>query len=425
MKIVVIGSGGREHALVKKFRSSPKVTSVHCIPGNALIALEAECHSDVKATDVDAVLKLCSHLKPDLVFIGPEDPLVFGLSDRLRDSGIPVFGPSAKGAQLEGSKNFCKEFLVRHGVPTARYEQVSSVEQVKALIEDVARPWSSPFVLKADGLAAGKGVVICNQKQELLDHAHRFFNERLFGEASKSAVLEEFLDGYELSVLALTNGSEFVTLPVAQDHKRLLDGNQGPNTGGMGTIAPMELASDLLAQIEEKIIAPTVKGLGRENILYRGVLFFGIMVGSRGPQVLEINVRFGDPETQVILPLLEGDFAESALSIALGEIPKISVKPGLHSSCVVVAAPGYPDSPRKGDVISGLERSIHQSAGGGSSYWIGAGVSRSGSDYLSNGGRVLNAVALSSSRSQALAASYQLISTISYPGLQFRRDIGI
>lgn len=423
MKILVVGSGGREHALVKKFKESSSVSEVHCVPGNALIDLEAKCHPGIKGTDVVRVSQLAQQLKVDLVFVGPEDPLVFGLSDELRRNGIPVFGPSQQGAELEGSKNFCKEFLVKHSVPTARYERVSSVAEVQKLVDDSSRPWPAPYVLKADGLAAGKGVVICATKAELLGSARRFFDEKLFGEASKTAVLEEFLDGYELSVLALTTGEDFVTLPVAQDHKRLKEGNAGPNTGGMGTIAPMPVDASLMSVIETGVIAPTVRGLKQDGILYRGVLFFGIMVTSRGPQVLEINVRFGDPETQVILPLLEGDFAQACLQIARGELPQLLVKPNLAASCVVVAAAGYPDDPRKGDVIRGLPDSLGKCTA--SSYWIGAGVAQSAqNDFISSGGRVLGAVGLASNLKDALSASYRLVASIDLPGMQFRRDIG-
>lgn len=429
MNVLVIGSGGREHAVVKKFRESKQVHEIHCAPGNALIAEEAYCHPTVKANDLPAILKLTQELKPDLVFVGPEDPLVQGLADQLREIGVKVFGPSAEGAKLEASKNFCKEFLVQAGVPTARYKKVSSVREVEealragsgdAVTSSQTTNWRSPFVLKADGLAGGKGVVICETEAELLKNARQFFEQKQFGTASATAVFEEFLSGYECSLLVLTNTRDYQILPLAQDHKRLLDGGLGPNTGGMGTIAPLPISAEVMSDIESRIVEPTVRALEQQQIDYRGVLFFGLMMTPQGPSVLEINCRFGDPETQSVLPLLKSDFFEICLSVAEGKLQSLECHSEKHVACVVVAAPGYPDQPIKGGVIEGQLQTDSSNA-----YWIGAGVEKDQSDHwIASGGRVLNAMGFGANRNEALAKAYELIASIRYPGCQYRKDIG-
>jgi len=419
VKILVIGSGGREHAVVKKFRESKQVKEIHCAPGNALIAEEAHCHPAVKASDLPAILKLTQMLKPDLVFVGPEDPLVQGLADQLREIGVKVFGPSAEGAKLEASKNFCKEFLVQAGVPTARYKKVSTVQEVEEALR-AGSGWRSPFVLKADGLAGGKGVVICETETELLQNARQFFEQKQFGEASATAVFEEFLSGYECSLLVLTNAREYRILPLAQDHKRLLEGGLGPNTGGMGTIAPLPISVEIMSDIDSRIVQPTVRALEQKQIDYRGVLFFGLMMTPQGPSVLEINCRFGDPETQSILPLLKSDFFEICLSVAEGKLQSLDCHNDTHAACVVVAAPGYPDQPLKGGVIEGRLQTVSNEA-----YWIGAGVEKNQSgQWIASGGRVLNAMGFGATRNEALTKAYQLIASIHYPGCQYRKDIG-
>lgn len=420
MKFLVIGSGGREHAVIRKLRESPLVTEVHCAPGNGLISSLATCHPAVTATNLNGIQKLAVELETDVVFVGPEDPLVLGLADQLRGAGIHVVGPSRQGALLEGSKAFCKEFLVDAGVPTAGYGNVDSVASTMAL----AAKYQPPYVLKADGLAAGKGVVICATLEELRRNAELYFEKKIFGDAGKSAVFEEFLDGYEISFLALTNGKEFVSLPVAQDHKRLLDGDQGPNTGGMGTIAPIDLGADMVRTIEETIVAPTVRALEKKGIVYRGVLFFGIMVTKRGPEVIEINCRFGDPETQVILPLIASDFAVAMRELASGKLSKIDFARDKHAACIVLAAPGYPDQPRKDLPIDGKLEATEVSKGD-LSYWLGAGVKRDVQDrLLVSGGRVLNSVAMGLTREEALKRAYTQLPQAKFEGMQSRKDIG-
>ncbi|MGE3760094.1 MAG: phosphoribosylamine--glycine ligase, partial [Pseudobdellovibrionaceae bacterium] len=303
MKVLVLGSGGREHALVKALNQSPSVTEVHVIPGNAGMTREALCHSlDWKNTE--EIIKFCNRTEIDYVMVGPEDPLVAGIGDLLRERGILVVGPSREGAQLEGSKIFAKEFMIEAKVPTAPYFIVESVEQTLKAAKD----FPAPYVLKADGLAAGKGVFICKTLEDLKAAATDLFEKRILGAAGSRALLEKFMPGWELSFLVLTNGSSYEVLPLAQDHKRLSDGDQGPNTGGMGTVAPLKISAGLREQIENQIIKPSVQLMDQKNLIFSGVLFVGIMVTEQGAQVLYFNTRFGDPETQVILTLLEGDW---------------------------------------------------------------------------------------------------------------------
>ena len=302
MKVLVIGQGGREHALTRAFTQSSSISEVHCIPGNDGIAQTVLCHN-LNIKNHETIVQFCLRTEIDFVFIGPEDPLVDGLADSLRSRGILVVGPSQESAQLEGSKIFAKKFMLRAQVPTSTFSEVGSFEETMSN----AYQFTPPYVLKADGLAAGKGVYICKNIEELAKAANDIFVEKIFGEAGNKALLEQFMPGWELSYLILTNGSAYQSLPIAQDHKRLLDQDQGPNTGGMGTIAPLSIDADLHQQIHEKILAPSVAQLQKENLLYRGVLFVGLMITEQGPQVLEYNCRFGDPETQVILPLLQND----------------------------------------------------------------------------------------------------------------------
>jgi phosphoribosylamine---glycine ligase len=414
IRILVIGQGGREHALVKALKSSGSVSEVHCCPGNSGIALEALCHP-VDKLDADRVLELCRRLSFDLVVIGPEAPLAAGLADDLRAAGIVVFGPSQAAASLEASKVFAKEFMTRANVPTAPYIEVSTVEEtLKA-----ADRFTPPFVLKADGLAAGKGVFICETREELGQAARSLFDQKILGSAGERAVLEQFQEGWELSYLILTNGADYQPLVLAQDHKRLKDGDQGPNTGGMGTVAPLGIEPELHAQIHARILKPSVETLKAMGLLYRGVLFVGIMVTPKGPSVLEYNVRFGDPEAQTILPLLDGDWGQVMMAVAKGDLPKLNWRP-LHLACVVLAAAGYPDQPQKGVPIGG--EIGFQTA---SSYFLHAGTKvRNDGVWTTDGGRVLNAVGVGSSLPEAVKNAYNQAAKVTWPGQLVRRDIG-
>ncbi len=417
-KILIIGQGGREHALVKALKKSQNVSEIHCIPGSAGISEDAFCHLDISYNAKESILNFCLNEKIDFVLIGPEDPLVFGLSDFLRDHDILVVGPSQAAANLEGSKVFSKEFMNEFGVATSKYKLVTNVKEAMLAMSE----FTPPYVLKADGLCAGKGVYICKNESTLKEAAELFFEKKIFGKAGERAVLEQFLPGYELSVLVLTNGSEYEVLPLAQDHKQLQDGDNGPNTGGMGTIAPLKIESKLMSEIKSKIIEPTIKGFQNKKFIYRGVVFFGIMVTAQGPMCLEYNVRFGDPETQVILPLLDGQWSDVFLNLSKGELIKMNWNSKLSACCVVLAAAGYPDQPVRGDIISFNNDEPMNS----NSYILHAGTKKNEkSQWITNGGRVLNIVGIGESLNSARELAYEKAYFISWDGLQKRNDIGL
>lgn len=412
MRILVVGSGGREHALLHKLKTSKSNPDLFIYPGNAGHKDCAQIVS-LKNNNKSSLTTWAKENKIDFVIIGPEKELVEGYADAFREIQIPCVGPNQTAAQLEGSKKFSKQFMVEYGLPTADFEIVNSVE--KTLI--AARRFSPPYILKADGLAAGKGVYICKTMSELEHASHEIFELKKFGTAGDSALLEANLPGYELSVIALTNGSEFQILPIAQDHKRLLDADLGPNTGGMGTVAPMRIDSELEKKITERILKPTVQGIKSRGFLYRGVIFIGVMVVDGDPYILEYNTRFGDPETQVILPLIENDFAQVMLDLANGTLQKLNFS-RKAAACIVNAAAGYPDQPIKGDTIS-IPESTHEK------YVLFCGVMNDSNQKLaSNGGRVLNAIGIGNSHSEAIQNAYDINARISFKGRQYRSDIG-
>ncbi len=413
MKILVIGQGGREHAIVKALSLAPTAPEVHVIPGNAGMQREAVCHT-LNWQDTESLIQFCNRTEIDFVVIGPEDPLVAGLADRLRERGILVVGPSGEAALLEGSKVHAKKFMKEAGVPTAEFTIVTSVEETM----QAAAQYTPPYVLKADGLAAGKGVFILKDLTELKNAAQDLFEKKILGEAGEQALLEQFKSGWELSYLVLTNGQTWQTLPLAQDHKRLKDKDEGPNTGGMGTVAPLNIETTLREQIEKQIISPTISLLQKQAQIYRGVVFVGIMVTADGPQVLEYNVRFGDPETQVILPLLNGDWSKVLYDLARGQLSELQWRP-VHSCCVVMAAPGYPEKVQKNVPITGDIESATTS-----SYFIHAATSRDESgDWFTSGGRVLGAIGLGSSLKEAVEKAYAQANKASWKGLRMRHDI--
>jgi phosphoribosylamine--glycine ligase len=414
MKVLVIGQGGREHALVRALKQSPCVDKVIAIPGSMGMEKDALCLSH-SLTPSEKLIAEIRDRKIDLVVIGPEGPLAEGLADRLREAGVSVFGPSAQAAQLEASKVFSKRFMERAGVPTSGYRVVNSVEQVMA----AAKSFVPPYVLKADGLAGGKGVFICRSLKELQESAHSIFVDRIFGDAGHEALLEEFLPGWELSFLVLTNGSEYEPLPLSQDHKRLNDGDEGPNTGGMGVVGPLTIPEELYREIDKTILAPSVAQLKKESLFYRGVLYVGIMVTEKGPMVLEYNVRFGDPEAQVILPLLDGDWGQVLKEVAEGRLQTLKWK-SAHCACVVLAAEGYPERPKLGVKIEGdLDSDTF------SQYFLHAGSTKGSDGYwLTAGGRVLNAVGCGPSMEVALKRAYSQAEKVSWKGRQMRIDIG-
>lgn len=414
MRFLVIGQGGREHAIVRALKFSPSVTEVHAVPGSEGISQEAICH-DIDLNDAKALEGFVKKYQFDCVVIGPEDYLVQGLADLLRSFAVNVVGPSQIASQLEGSKIFAKEFMIKAGVPTANSEVV---EDVGTTLK-TAQKFQPPYVLKADGLAAGKGVFVCLTLPELKAAAEFLFEQKGLGQSGRKALLEEFQEGFELSYLILTNGSEAQVLPIAQDHKRLLDDDKGPNTGGMGVVGPIEISEELRSQIEAQIVEPTLRHLQGGGLLYRGVLYIGLMITAQGPKVIEFNVRFGDPETQAILPLLDGDWGEVFNKLAGGELMPLRWK-SLHMACVVLAAPGYPESPEKGVTIEGDLG--FQTA---SSYFLHAGTGKNSTgEWVTNGGRVLNAVGMGSSLQEAVRLAYSQASKVSWKGLSMRKDIG-
>lgn len=415
MKVLIIGQGGREHALVYALSQSPSVNEIHAIPGSDGMSREALCHTNIDLKNHAAIIQFCLQMQIDYVFIGPEEPLVQGLSDSLRDRGILVVGPSQEAAQLEGSKIFSKQFMKEANIPTASFEVVDNVEKTL----EKSKHFTAPYVLKADGLAAGKGVFICKDLSELQLAAQDIFEKKILGEAGAQALLEQYMPGWEMSFLILTNGIQYQCLPLAQDHKRIYDNDEGPNTGGMGTVAPLHIDSALQARIENEIVGPTVALLNEKHLLYRGVLFLGLMITSDGPKLIEYNCRFGDPETQVILPLIDGDIGQILKDLSVGKLQTIKQK-HMFASCVVMAAPGYPMHPEKNIQIKG-----DISFSTASSYFLHAGSKKdSHGQWLTNGGRVLNSVGLGSSLQESLNKAYEQSSKVSWMGLQKRSDIG-
>lgn len=424
MNILLIGSGGREHALAWKMAQSPLVDVVHCAPGNPGMDEVGPCF-DVAADDIDGLVKLALQIEPDLVVIGPEAPLALGLSDILRARGFDVFGPSREAAQLEASKAFSKARMTKYGVPTAAYGEFTEAAPAKAFL----RTMSAPYVLKADGLAAGKGVVIA----ETLEEAEAEIDEMLsgkFGSASATLVIEEFMHGEEASVFVITDGEGAIFLPAAQDHKRVGDGDTGPNTGGMGAYAPAPVVSEeIMSRVKREIAAPMLKGMAKDGMPYQGVLYIGIMVTAEGPKVVEFNARFGDPECQVLMKGLKGDIVPAILVAATGGLKGneeafealLELEEFQPTATVVLAANGYPGSYEKGSVIEGIK---HASAlEGVTVFHAGTDVATDGK-LVAKGGRVLNVTASGATLREAVDRAYAGVDVIDWPGGFCRRDIG-
>ncbi|EIZ77659.1 phosphoribosylamine--glycine ligase [Novosphingobium sp. Rr 2-17] len=416
MNILLLGSGGREHALAWKLAQSPLCDTLWAAPGNPGIASLANC-TGLDATDHAAVIRFCEAERIGLVVIGPEAPLVDGLSDSLRGAGFSVFGPSQAAAQLEGSKGFTKDLCARAGIPTGGYERVTSEAAGLAALER----FGAPVVIKADGLAAGKGVTVAMTMAEAEDAVREIFAGR-FGEAGAEAVIEEFLEGEEASFFAITDGSTVVPFASAQDHKRVGDGDTGPNTGGMGAYSPARvLTPELEALSLTRIIVPTVRAMANEGTPYSGVLFLGIMLTSEGPQLIEYNCRFGDPECQVMLMRLESDLVELLLACAENRLSSIAAPRFSNETAltVVMAANGYPGTPEKGGSIAGIETA---EAGGAKVFH--AGTALVDGQLVASGGRVLNVTATGASVTDAQAKAYAALDAIDFPTGFSRRDIG-
>ncbi|HYQ16965.1 MAG TPA: phosphoribosylamine--glycine ligase [Polyangiaceae bacterium] len=421
-KIVVVGSGGREHALAIRLLQSPSVGEVIVCPGNAgTLAPPPELAHKKLSSSREAPLALAKRENVDLVVVGPEGPLCDGLVDELTREGVLAYGPSKLAAELEGSKAFMKAFAVRHGIPTARHVVVSvaELEQLEARV----RSFEVPPVVKADGLCAGKGVVVAETHAEALEAATEMLSGARFGAAGATVVLEERLVGDEASIHAICDGERYVLLHAAQDHKRIFDGDRGPNTGGMGTYAPAPVVTpQVMQRFEEQVVIPTLRGMAAEGRPFRGTLFAGVMVTSdEQVRLIEFNVRFGDPETQVLMATLDGDLAEALASAARGQLdPNALRASGKHAVCVVLAAHGYPDTPRKGDVIHGLDAAAQ--IAGVSVLHAGTTLDGAGNVAVA-GGRVLGVTGHGATLAEAHALAYQGVAKIEFAGMQFRRDI--
>ena len=416
MKILVVGSGGREHAMVWKLAQSPKTEKIYVAPGNAGISEIAEI-VPIPVDDLKSLADFAEQKKIDLTVVGPELPLTLGIVDVFEERKLRIFGPNKEAAEIEGSKAFAKNFMEKYHIPTARFKVFTS--HLEAI--DFAGSAIFPLVIKADGLAAGKGTAVVNNPDEAREKIEEIMVERVFGEAGSKLLIEEFLVGEEVTVMAFTDGERVIPMVSAQDHKRIGEGDSGLNTGGMGAYAPTSIVSQkMIERITEEVLEPTIKGLAEQGRKYTGVLYTGIIITDRGPKVLEYNCRFGDPETQVVLPLLESDLAEIFMDIADGYLNIEEIKwKDAHAVCVVMASRGYPVSSEKGVDIQGLDKISKNDCA-----VFHAGTAKSDSKIVTNGGRVLGVTAIDSTFKGALAGAYQEVSKISFDGMQFRRDIG-
>ncbi len=417
MKVLILGSGGREHALAWAVRRSERVTEMVCTPGNGGMAQIARC-VPVDLKDLDGMIGLAVAEQPALTIVGPELPLSLGVVDALTERGLRVFGPTRAAAMLESSKAFAKRFLQRHGIPTANYAVCASQTEFDRAVE-IFHP---PIVVKADGLAAGKGVIVCPSRQVAIEAAHGLFSGRLLGEAAHQVVLEEFLEGDEVSFLCLSDGKDVAPLVPAQDHKRIGEGDTGPNTGGMGAYSTDALLDpDMKEWILRHIAVPTVRGMAEEETPFKGVLFIGLMMTARGPQVLEFNARFGDPETQAILMRLESDLVAALEACVDGALAETELRwsPGA-SACVVASSAGYPGSYKTGFPIAGLDAAAEEEE----VQVFHSGSAQAGGQLLTAGGRVLGITAAAPSLEEALGRAYQAMDKIHFDGIYYRRDIG-
>lgn len=415
-KILVIGSGAREHAICKKFQESKQEKKIYCLPGNAGITKIAEIIA-IKQDDFPAIINFCQSEKINFVFVGPEQPLVDGIVDELEKNNIKVFGPNKSASRLEGSKVFMKNIVSKNNVPTAKYQNFKKAKDAF----NYAKTLGFPCVIKTDGLAAGKGVLIPQTEKECQNSLNEIFSGK-FGAAGNEVIIEEFLDGFEASYFVLCDGKNFVSLGFAHDHKRAFENDQGLNTGGMGTYAPSPFIDEKIQQeIDEKIIAPSLAGLAAEGCAFKGILFAGLMLGSKGIKLLEYNIRFGDPETQVILPRIKGDFIDLIESAINGNLDKIKIELDQENKfvCVVIAANGYPESYQKGSEINNLEKANETDG----AYILHAGTIEKNNKILANGGRVLNVVASAKTFKEAREKAYNCVDLINWKDGFCRKDI--
>ncbi|MCI0512815.1 phosphoribosylamine--glycine ligase [candidate division KSB1 bacterium] len=417
MNVLVVGGGGREHALIWKIRQNPQVQNVFCAPGNAGIETLAKCVPEIAATDITKLVTFASKKKIDFTVVGPEAPLTAGLVDVFKAQGLKIFGPTQPAAELEGSKVYAKNFLKRQKIPTARWEVF---DQKNAALNFIKKT-GVPVVIKADGLAAGKGVIICTTFEAADLALQKILVDRELGAAGTKVIIEEYLQGEEISVLVVSDGMNYLLLPTSQDHKAIFDGDQGPNTGGMGAYSPVSwLEATVLAQIQARIVAPTITGMALEDRPYQGLLYVGLMLTADGPKVLEYNCRFGDPETQAVLPLLKTDLLEILMAAVDGKLASQSLELWARTAvCVIMASGGYPGKYQRGQPIIGLNRQFDEQV-----FIFHAGTKRDHDKILTDGGRVLGVTACATSLREAITSAYSAVGKITFNGAYYRKDIG-
>jgi phosphoribosylamine--glycine ligase len=419
MKVLIVGNGGREHALAWKIRQSPLVSDLYCAPGNAGIAELADC-VPIDASNIVEVADFAQTIKADLTVVGPELPMVLGIGDEFVRRGLTIFCPSRGAAEIEGSKAFAREFMTRRKIPSPRYEVCSSIEEAHDFVKRA--PFGFPFVVKADGLASGKGTLIAKDAARAKEAVDAMMAEKKFGSAGAKLVMEEFLEGDEVSFLVFSDGSRVVPMASVQDHKRALDGDKGANTGGMGTVSPTtNISMDGHKRIMQEIIVPTIAGLAEEGRRFQGVLFAGLMITDAGPKVLEFNARFGDPETQVIMARMRSDVVPILQQCATGTLGETRVEWAKEPAvCVVLASKGYPDEPETGKVVTGLDAIKEWS----DVVVYHAATKREDGAVKTVGGRVLGVTALGANLDSAIARAYEAIEKIQFDGMFYRKDIG-
>lgn len=417
MKVLVVGGGGREHALIRKIKESKRVSEVYCCPGNGGISYDAQCFP-VSATDIQGVVELAKKLFADLVVVAPDDPLVAGMVDALNAAGFATFGPNAAAAIIEGSKVFSKNLMLKYNIPTAEYKVFDNPCDVLTYIKEKNE---FPAVIKADGLALGKGVIIPENLEEAEKGVHEIMEDKIFGESGNHVVVEEFLTGPEVSVLAFTDGKCVKPMVSSMDHKRALDGDKGLNTGGMGTVSPNPYyTADIAKECMEKIFLPTIDAMNKEGRTFKGCLYFGLMLTPKGPKVIEYNCRFGDPETQVVLPRLKTDIIDIFEAINNGTLAELDIEWADEAcACVIAASGGYPKSYPKGIEITGLENGQKDGV-----IVYHAGTAIKDGKLVTSGGRVLGVTALGSDLQQALDKAYAALGEIHFDNMHFRHDIG-